>query len=171
MIFPDVQAILGFHAFIRDTGTDDFAQPINIDRMHVEGFLDLQPHGMGPRLGAEYAHLQRGFPRVAAGFDEGFQNIEHVGRGHHDALGLEIGNQFNLLIGLTTAHWNRRTAQLLDAVMRTQTACKQAISIGVMDHIPRSQPRCPQTARNHGGPNVNIASGIADDGRLPRGAR
>ena len=57
VILPDVQPVLGLHTFHRNARPHDFAEAVDIDGMHVEGLLDLKPHGVGPRLCAEDADL------------------------------------------------------------------------------------------------------------------
>ena len=58
MVFPDVQAVLGLHALVRDTRPHHLRQAVDIDSMHVEGLLDLIAHAVAPRLGAEDADFQ-----------------------------------------------------------------------------------------------------------------
>ena len=57
MIFPDVQAVLGLHAFLRDAGTDHLGEAIDIGRVHIESVLDFGAHRIGPGLGAEDAEF------------------------------------------------------------------------------------------------------------------
>ena len=64
MILPDVEAILGLHAFAGDAGADHFGQAIAVERVHVEGVFEFAAHRVGPWLGAETAELQRGAARV-----------------------------------------------------------------------------------------------------------
>ena len=66
MILPDMQAVLGLDAFLRDAGADHFGQAVDIGGVHVERLLDLGAHRVGPGLGAEDAELQRRFARVEA---------------------------------------------------------------------------------------------------------
>ena len=61
--------------------------------MHVEAFLDGQSHLVGPRLSAEDAHSQRAGPRVEPLALHLVDDVEHVGRGHHDHVGPEVGDQ------------------------------------------------------------------------------
>jgi hypothetical protein len=58
MILPDMQAVLGLDAFLRDAGADHFGQAVDVGGVHVEGLLDLDAHRIGPRFGAEDADFQ-----------------------------------------------------------------------------------------------------------------
>ena len=66
MILPDMQAVLGLDAFLRDAGADHFGQAVDIGGVHVERLLDLGAHRIGPGLGAEDAELQGRFARDRA---------------------------------------------------------------------------------------------------------
>jgi hypothetical protein len=99
VIFPDVQAVLGFHALLRNAGANHFGQAVDIDGVHVESVLDFLAHGVGPRLGTEDADLQRAFARVEPLFAELIQYGQHVAGGDHDDLGLEVGDQLHLALG------------------------------------------------------------------------
>ena len=54
---------------------------------------------------------------------------QHVRRRHHDDVGLEVGDQLHLLLGLAAGHRDHRAAQLL-AVVRPQTAGEQPVAVG-----------------------------------------
>ena len=58
MILPDVQAVLGLDAFLRDAGADHLGEAVDVGGVHVEGLLDLGAHRVGPWLGAEDAEFQ-----------------------------------------------------------------------------------------------------------------
>ena len=76
VILPDVQPVLGLHAFHRHARTDHLREAVDVDRMHVESRLDLLPHGIGPGFRAEDADLERRAARVDAlgrEFDRGWR--------------------------------------------------------------------------------------------------
>jgi phenylacetate-CoA ligase len=60
MILPDVQAVLGLHAFLRDAGTDHFRQAVDIGGVHVKGLLDLGAHYGAERLGCTVVPVSGG---------------------------------------------------------------------------------------------------------------
>ena len=64
MILPDMQAVLGLDAFLRDAGADHFGQAVDVGGVHVEGCFDLGAHRVGPGFGAEDAEFQRRFARI-----------------------------------------------------------------------------------------------------------
>ena len=132
MVFPDMQAILGLDAFHRDAGADDFRQAVNIDGVHVEGLFDFLPHGVGPRLGAEHADLERTRAGVEPLGAELVENGQHVGGRDHDHVGLKILHELNLALGHAAGHRNDGAAQSLRAVMGAEAAGEQAVAIGHM---------------------------------------
>ena len=91
MILPDVQPVLGLDAFIGDARPHHLGEAVDVDRVHVERLLDLGAHRVGPGLGAEDADLAatiaRGSMPCAA---ELVEDRQHVGRRHHDDVGLEV---------------------------------------------------------------------------------
>ena len=99
MVFPDMQSILCLYALIAHTWAHDFGQTVDVDRVHVECALDLLAHGKGPRLGAEDAHLERRLAWIKALLAELIKDGEHVARGHHNDVRLEVADQLHLSLG------------------------------------------------------------------------
>ena len=117
MIFPDMQAVLALHAFLRDAGSDHLGQAVNIGRVHVEGLLDLSPHRVGPGLGTKDTEFQRGFSRLQTLAFELVENGQHVARRHRDDVGLEVVDELHLPLGHSAGNRHHRAAQSLGAVM------------------------------------------------------
>ena len=59
VVLPDRQPVLGLDALLRDPGTDDLRQAVDVDRVERGLRLDRVAHRRRPRLGAEDADLQR----------------------------------------------------------------------------------------------------------------
>ena len=158
-------------ALVGDAGADDFGQAVDIDGMHVERLLDLAAHGVGPRLGAEDADLERASPRVDILRVEFVEDRQHVARRHHDDVGLEIGDEVNLPLGHAAGHRDDGAAEPLGAVMRAEAAGEQAVAIGDVDLHARPAAAGADAARADVGPGADVVTGVADDGRLAGRAR
>ncbi|MNE87715.1 hypothetical protein D3C80_1849490 [compost metagenome] len=61
--------------------------------------------------------------------------VQHVGRGDHDDVGLEVADQLDLLLGLAAGHRDHGAAQALGAVVGAQAAGEQAVAVGDVDAI------------------------------------
>ena len=151
-------------------GPDHLGQAVDVDRMHVEGLLDLGAHRVGPRLGAEDADLQRRFRRIDALRAEFVEDRQHVARRHGDHLGLEIDDQLHLALGHAARHRNRRAAELFGAVVQAEPAGEQPVAERHMHlHAAPAAARI-DAARADVGPGLDVARRVADHGRLAGGA-
>ncbi len=171
MIFPDVQAVLGLHAFLRHAGADHFRQAVDVGGVHVEGLLDLGAHRVGPGLGAEDAELQRRSARVEALPLELVRDRQHVARRHRDDVGLEVVDQLHLPLGHAAGDRHHRAAEPFGAVMRAEAAGEQAVAIGVVHQHAGAAAGGADRARHHVRPDVDIALRVADHDRLAGRAR
>ena len=148
MILPDVQAILGLDAFLRDAWPHDFGQAVNVDGVHVEGLFDLLAHGVGPRLRAEDADLQRTFARVETLASELVEDRQHVGRCDHDDRWLEVLDQRHLALRHAAGDRNDGAAEPLGAVVGAKPAGEEAVAIGdVQDVAGASAGRLESSGR------------------------
>ena len=64
-----------------------------------------------------------------------FNQIQTVGRRHHDHIRLEIADQLRLFFGLSAGHRDHRRAQTFRAVVRAKAAGKQAVAVGDVNFI------------------------------------
>jgi hypothetical protein len=117
MILPDVQAILGLDAFLRDAWADHFGEAIDVGRVHVEGVLDLAAHRIGPGLGTEDADLERALARIEPLALELVEDRQHVARRHRDDVGPEIVDELHLPFGHAAGDRHHGAAELLGAVV------------------------------------------------------
>ena len=166
MILPDVQPVLGLHAFLRHAGADHFRQAVDVGRVHVEGVLDLGAHRIGPGLGAEDAELQRRLSRIEPLPLELVQDRQHVARRHRDDVGPEVVDELHLPLGHAAGDRHHGAAEPLGAVMRAKAAGEQAIAIGIVDDHAGAAAGGADRARHHVRPDVDIGSGVADHDRL-----
>ena len=120
MILPDRQPVFGRGIFLRDAGTDDFGQAVEIDRIEAHAALDLGAHGLGPRLGAEQRDAQRRFARVDALAIEFVGDGEQIRRRHRDDVGLEVANELHLPLGEAAADRDDGAAEIFGAVMKAR---------------------------------------------------
>jgi hypothetical protein len=152
-------------------GADHFRQTVKIDRLDAESALDLAAHLLRPGFGAKEAETQPAGPRVESLALEFVCQIEHVRRGDHDDVRMEIGDQLNLLLGLAAGHRDHRAAQPLGAVVGAETTGKQAVTIADVDHVATPATAGVERTRHQLRPHVDVVLGVTDDGRLAGGAR
>ena len=160
------RAVLGLDAFAGDARADHFREAVDVDRVHVEALLDLGPHRVGPRLGAEDADLQAAVARIEALPAELVEDGEHVGGRHHHDLGLEVVDELHLPLRHAAGDGNDRAAEPLRAVMRAEAAGEQAVAVGDMDLHARPAAGGANRSRHHVRPHVDVGLGVGDHGRL-----
>ena len=170
MILPDVEPVLRLDALVSDARPHHLREAVDVDRVHVERLLDLGPHGVRPRLRPEDADLERGLARVEALRPELVENGEHVGRRHHDDVGLEVLDQLDLSLGHAAGDRDRGAAEPLRAVMGAEAAGEEAVAVGDMHLHAGPAARGANRARHQVRPDVDIARRVADDRRLAGGA-
>ena len=170
MILPDMQPVLGLHAFLRHTRPQHFRQAVNIGRIQPERAFDLAAQRVRPRLCAENAIAQAATPRIDPRRLEAIEQRQHIAGRDHDDLRLEIGDQLHLPLGHSARDRHHRATKPLRPAMRAQAAGEQAVAIGHMHHHPRTPTRRPDRARHQIGPHLQIRLGVAHHHRLARGA-
>jgi hypothetical protein len=97
-------------------------------------------------------------------------NRQHVAGRDHDDVGLEVGDQLHLPLGLSAAKGHHRQAQLLSAIVRAQAAGEQAVAIAHMHHVARPRAAGADAARHHVGPGVDVVLRVAHHRGLACGA-
>ena len=165
-----MKAVLRLDAFIGDARPHDLRKPVDIDRVHVERLFNLAAHGVGPRLGAKDADLQRGLARVEALFGVFVEDRQAVRWGDSDPLGPEILNQPHLALGHAAGDWRAGEAEIIGPQMYAEAAGEEAIAIGVMQHVAGAEAGGAKGPRDDLTPHIQIALGVTDDGGLTRGA-
>ena len=108
---------------------------------------------------------QRAGARVDALLLELVDDGEHVGRRHHDHARPEVLDQLHLARGHAAGDRDDRAAELLRAVVRAEPAGEQPVAVGVVQLVPRAAAGGADRAGHDGGPGVDVALGVADDGR------
>ncbi len=171
VVLPDVQAVLGLHAFLRHARAHHLGQAVDVGGVDTEPGFHLGAHLVGPRLGAEDAEPQRGCGRVVALALHFVDDREHVGRGHHDDVRAEVPDQGDLPFGHPAGDRHHRAAELLRAVVRAQPAGEQPVPVGVVQDVAGTAARGPDRAGHHRGPHLDVVAGVADHGGPAGGAR
>jgi len=90
---PNIQPVLFLDGLVGDARPHHLGEAIDVNRVHVEAFLDLLAHGVGPWLGPEDAAFQRGAARVNSLPLELIGYGKQIGWGDHDDVRLEILDQ------------------------------------------------------------------------------
>src|SRR6266702_4798728 len=168
MILPDVQAILGLDAFLRDAGADHFGEAVDVGRIHVKRIFDLAAHRIGPGLRAKNADLERALAGVKFLALELIQDRQHVARRHRDDVGPEIVDELDLPLGHAARDRHHGAAELFGAVMHAEPAGEEAVAIGVVNDHAGAATGGADRPRHHLRPGVDVALGIADHDRLAR---
>ena len=170
VILPDVQPVLCLDAFVGNARPHDLGKAIDVDGVHVEGLLDLAPHGVGPGLGAEDPDLERRAARVEALRRVFVDDRQRVGRRDGDPGRAEILDQPHLSLGHPARDRHAGQPQLVRAEMDAEAPGEEPVAIGVVQQVAAPQPRGAQRPRDHRGPGVEIPLGVAHHRRLARGA-
>src|SRR5262249_14887118 len=156
VVFPDHRAILALDALARHPRAHHFGQAVDVDRVDAGTRLDLLAHRAGPRLGAEDADLQRALGLVDPLAQHLLDDVEHVARGHHDDVGLEVADQLDLLLGLAARHRDHRAAELFGTVVRAHAAGEQAVAVGDVADVPGAAAGRADGACDDVGPGVDV---------------
>ena len=169
MIFPNRRAIFGFNKLLCHARSHHLGQAVYVGGIDATTRLNRLTHGIGPRLRPKNTEPQferRGIDALPLDF---VGNIQHIRWRNHDDVRLEIAQKLHLLLGLATRHRNHGTAQLLGAVMRSESASKKPITVRDLYTIPRAPTGCLNRARDAGCPMINIVFGITDHRRFAGG--
>ena len=76
-----------------------------------------------------------------------------------------------MTLGAAARHRNDGAAEALGAVMRSKPAGEQPVTVGIVDDIAGHGAGAGERTRHQVRPAVEVALGIADDGRLARRSR
>ena len=79
VVLLHVQAVARLRALGGDARADDLAQPVDVERLQAELGLELGAHGLGPRLGAEHADLERELVRADPRLAQALGDVQRVG--------------------------------------------------------------------------------------------
>ena len=170
MVLPDMQPALRLVAFARHAGSDDLGETINVHRLDAQFRLDLPAHRLAPGLRAKATVAQRQRAQFDAHRLCDLGNVEGIGRRCADNFCAEIADQHDLPFGAAAGNRHGCEAEPLGAVVESQAARKQPVSIGVVKNIAGLRTHAGEGPGHEVRPAVEIAAGVADDGRLPGGA-
>src|SRR5690606_22313187 len=170
VVLPDVQAVLGLHALAGHPGAHHFGQPVDVHGVDVEALLDLGAHLIGPGFGAEDADLQRSAAGIDALALELVEQRQHVGRGDHDDLGLEVLDDLHLTRGHAAGGGNDGATQLLGSVVGPEATGEQPVPVGDVHLVPGAATGRADRAGHHFGPGLQITVGVTHHGGFAGGA-
>ena len=169
MVFVDVGAVL-LLTLVADARTHDLAQAVDIEALQAQAVLDLGTHILGPRLGTESAHaefdLVLGNPQLVHGLGQ----VQRVRRRTGDAGDAEVTDQAGVLLGVAGRGGHDGRTDGLHAVVRAETAREEAVTVRHGEDVVARDAEGSQAARHALAPDADILAGVADDGRVARGA-
>ena len=163
-------AVLRLEALVADAGAHHLAEPVDVERVDAEALLELVPHLVRPRFGAEHGDLERGGARVDALPHHRVGDREQVARRAEDRVGLEVADELHLARGLAARHRDDGRAERLDPGVRPESAGEQPVAVGVVHLHARADAAGPQRSRDERCPALEVALRVTDDGGPPRGA-
>ena len=170
MVLPDRRAVLRLRGFAGHAGSHDLGEAVDVDGVDVEGVLDLLAHLICPRLSTADRGLQARRGRIDALLVELVEDREQVGRGGRDDVRLEVLDELHLARGLPAGDRDDGETVTLCAV-DAETAGEQAVTVGIVHHLPAFAAGTDDGPRNEAAPPIEIAEGVADDRRQTRRAR
>src|SRR5262245_45020346 len=162
MILPNVRAVLAFNAFAGNAWTNDFRQSVIVDGMKIERFFYLGAHRIGPRFGAAHCNLERALAWVDALGTKFIKNCKYIAWCNEDDVGAEISDQAHLPLGHSARHRYDGHAEPFGAIMKSNAASEQSITVRVLHQHARLAPGGAHAARHQAGPRVEIAPTVAD---------
>ena len=170
MVLVDVGAVLQL-AFVAHAGAHHLAQAIDIEALQAQALLNLLTHLLCPGLGSESAHTQFDLVFGNANLFHGLCQVKGIGRGTGNAGNPQVANQFGVLLRIAGRGRDHRSAHHLHAVVRTQAARKQAVTVGHGENVVAAHAVSGKAARHTLAPNADILAGVTHDGGVARGAR
>ncbi len=170
MILPAVQARLLDVTFAGDARAHHFRKAVNVHRRDAELILERAAHRFAPRLGPEYADAQRQLPQIDAHCAGDLGDVERIRRGRAQHIGREVAQQHHLPLGAAPGNRHHGASQPLGAVMGAEPAGEQPVAVGVVHDVSRHHAGARERTRHQLAPAVEVAAGVADDGRLAGGA-
>ena len=107
--------------------------------------------------------------RVDAGLVAGVGDDERVGRRAHQDLRGEVAEELYLLLRVAPRHRDDGASETLGAVVRPEPAGEEAVAVGDVDEVAGTSAGGADRARDERRPGVDVARGVAHDGRFPGG--
>ena len=154
------------HPVLADDGCGLFL----FSEVNAQNPLDALAHRFAPSLGADNPLLQVDFIPDSALFNLLCEEQRVGGCGAEDC-GLQVHHHLQLLLCVAGSHRNRHRAELLAAVLETDTRGPETVARSDVDAVLVRDARCLVAALEHLAPVVDILGCIRDDDREARGAR
>ena len=165
MVFENVEAVVGF-AVHGDARAHDFGKTEHVMSLDASFLLDQIAHAFRPWFRAENAEAEFRVMEIKTDFVRFFNQMDEEGRRAADDGRAEVANEHQLFFRGAAAHRDDGCAKAFRAVMRTETACEEAVAVTYLNDIVFRRTTADEGAGHGFGPDVNVILGVADDGRL-----
>src|SRR6187200_3083503 len=132
--------------------------------MDIERLFDLAAHRISPRLGTAHCNLERAPAWVDALGVKFIKNRKYIAWCNEDDFGTEIGDQAQLPLLHSTRHRHDGHAETFGAVVKTNAASEQSITVRVLHQHARLAAGRAHGTRHQACPCVEIAPAVADHG-------
>src|SRR5712691_6460152 len=130
--------------------------------------VDRASHRLGPGLGAQQRVAEADLVGRDASLPKGLRQRQGVARRARDDIRPEVRDQHQLALGHAARDGNDHHPEPFAAVVKTEPAREEAIAVGVVQEHPRLCARHRQRAGVDACEEVDVSSGVADHGQLPR---
>jgi hypothetical protein len=171
VVLVDVQAVACLDALARDARADHLRQPEQVRRPDAQARVDLLPHAFGPRLGAECREAEARLVRRDAALCEGLHERQRVARRARDDVRPQVLDERQLPLSHAARHGHDVHAEAATAVVQAEAAREEPVAVRVVERHAVLGAGHREAAGDDLREEVEISSGVADHGRLPRRAR
>ena len=165
VVLEDVQAgELG--ALDADAGADDLREPVDVVGPHVALGVDAAAHRLRPGLRAEDAHAQRQRAQVDPHLPRALEDVHEVARGAADDAHVEVLEHHDLPVRVPARDRDHRGAERLAAVVGAEPAGEEAVAVGVLDHVVRTDAAGREAPDHDARPDVDVLLRVRHHDRL-----
>ena len=160
----DVRAVALLDALAGDARADHLRQAVGVGGAHPETTVDLGPHRLRPRLGADGRVAQADLVGPDAPFLERLRQREGVARRAGDHFGPEVGDQRQLPLGHPARGGHDGHPEPLRAVVVAESSGEQPVAERVVEDHPGLRAEHGQAARVDLCEERDVGARVADDG-------
>ena len=168
VVFVDMQAV-ALPAFSGNARPHDLGETVVIRRPDPQALVDLGAHGLRPGLGAEETVPQGQAMGVDAHLHHHIGHLQGIGGRADQGGGLEILHDLDLAFGVAGRDRDDRGPETLGPVMQTETAGKETVAEGDLDHIVGGEPGRAEDAGHQIRPVFDVVFRIPDHRGHPGG--
>ena len=128
VVLVDVRAVALLDALARDARADHLGEAVGVGRAHAEAAVDLGPHRLRPRLGADDREAQADLVGPDAALLELLRERERIARRAGDDVRAEVGDQQQLPLRHAARDRHDGHAEPLGAVVEPEAAGEQPVA-------------------------------------------